>query len=348
MANQIFILDPSDKTPQAVTPLTFAGLGLKERADLEEWIKVNPDILGTKLLVIKDEYDRFEKSDKRLDLLALDDLGKLVIIELKRDAAGSLADLQAVRYAAFCSTLTLSEVVDLLAEYAEISVESAKQRVQEFVTNAPTELLVNGEFAKLDNKPRIILAAGGFDDQELTSCVLWLRSFGVDISCVELAPYQIGDGKHLILVPRVIIPLPEAKVYLMGTEKKEAEQERPAGGKRENYTKESLEVLDSCFELIRGIAPGAQPSYKQQFVGITLNGQANNFAQFFPRKQLIKAHAFVVDRDVWVKKLEQAGVETLPGGELDGSARFRLKIADVSEHHDLLIELFTAAYQNYG
>jgi len=28
-----------------------------------------------------------------------------------------------------------------------------------------------------------------FDDQEVTSCVLWLRSFGLDISCVEITPY---------------------------------------------------------------------------------------------------------------------------------------------------------------
>lgn len=159
MANQIFILDPSDKTSLTVKPIKFAELGLKERADLEEWIKVNPDILGTRILIIKDEYEGFEKSDKRLDLLAIDDRGKVVIVELKRDAAGSLADLQAIRYAAFCSTLTFEQVVDLLAEYTKVSGEAAKQKIQEFVADAPPSLLdANGEFSKLDNKPRIILA----------------------------------------------------------------------------------------------------------------------------------------------------------------------------------------------
>jgi hypothetical protein len=158
--------------------VSFAELGVKERQHLEEWIKKNPAILGSDdLLLIASEYDRFDKSGKRLDLLALDRDGKLVIIELKRDAAKSLADLQAIRYAAFCSTLTFEDVVSLYSQFADFTAEKASETIQEFVKKP--------EF-KLDNKPRIILAAGGFDDQELTSCVLWLRNFGVDISCVEI------------------------------------------------------------------------------------------------------------------------------------------------------------------
>ena len=218
-------------------------------------------------------------------------------------------------------------------------MEVAKREFQEFVEDP--------DFSKLDNKPRIILAAGGFGDQELTSCVLWLRSFGVDISCVELAPYRASDEKRLILVPRVIIPLPEAEAYLVGTEKKEAEQGKTAGGKREDYSKESLDVLDACFEVLRAVVPNAQPSYKQQFIGITLNGQPNNFATFNPRKKLVRAKAYVNDRDAWVKKLEQAGLEVLPGGRPEGSARFRLKMSDVGAHRGLLTELFTAAYKDW-
>jgi hypothetical protein len=67
------------------------------------------------------------------------------------------------------------------------------------------------------------LAAGGFDDPEVTSCVLWLRSFGVDIACVEITPYRLPDNR-IALVPRVIIPLPETKDYMVSAEEKEAEQ----------------------------------------------------------------------------------------------------------------------------
>src|SRR5574337_296738 len=216
MGNEIILVDPQTGKPQTTKPVSFAELGVRERRDLEEWIKTNTDILGSRLLIITTEYDKFDKSDKRLDLLALDEEGKLVVVELKRDVLRTLADLQAIRYAAFCSSLTFDSVVQLRAEYAKISEDAAKREIREFVEDPG--------FSILDKKPRIILAAGSIEDQELTSCVLWLREFGVDIRCVEITPYRIAENGQLILVPRVIIPLPQAEAYIVSAEKKEATQ----------------------------------------------------------------------------------------------------------------------------
>src|SRR5713226_115158 len=111
MKNRIVLMDQGKSL--TLTQTSFAELLVKERQDLEEWNKANPDILGAELLLITSEYDRFDKSDLRLDLMAIDRKGKLVIIELKRDVKGTLADLQALRYAAFCSTMTFQDVVNL-------------------------------------------------------------------------------------------------------------------------------------------------------------------------------------------------------------------------------------------
>jgi hypothetical protein len=216
MRNEIILLDPITGKSKTVGRLSFAELKTKELQDLEKWIESNPDILGVKLLIITSEYDKFDKSDKRLDLLAIDEDGTLTVIELKRDAAGTLADLQAIRYAAFCSTMTLDRVTELRSDYTKKDKETAEREIREFV----------GDTDLLKQKPRIILAAGGFDDQELTSCVLWLRQFGVDISCVEITPYRTDESPDLILVPRVIIPLPETEQFMIGAERKEAEETR--------------------------------------------------------------------------------------------------------------------------
>jgi hypothetical protein len=68
---------------------------------------------------------------KRLDLLALDEEGTLTIIELEGDAAGTLADLQAIRYAAFCSTMTIPRIIELRAEYTKKDKDSAEREIQE-------------------------------------------------------------------------------------------------------------------------------------------------------------------------------------------------------------------------
>ena len=48
-----------------------------------------PRHLGEDLLIIGKEFSGFDRTNERLDLLAVDEDGKLVIIELKRDHTGS-------------------------------------------------------------------------------------------------------------------------------------------------------------------------------------------------------------------------------------------------------------------
>ena len=239
-------MDSQKRLPETLKPLKFSELGVRERQDLEEWIKTNPDILGTKLLIITTEYNRFYKSDKRLDILALDENGKLVVVELKRDVSRSLADLQAIRYAAFCSQMTLPQLVQERAKYAKTDIEQAEQEIQDFVSEKP--------LTKLDNKPRIIIAAGSFDDQELMSCVLWLRNFKVDITCVEIAPYKAPKDDRLILVPRIIVPLPEAHNYIVGIENKEASQ-----GELSPLERQYLERNDQILKQFRTLMPDRAP-----------------------------------------------------------------------------------------
>src|SRR5690348_4083303 len=54
----------------------------------------NPSMLGEDLLIVSSEFRKFDKSKVRPDVLALSRNGQLVIVELKRDAAGTSADLQ--------------------------------------------------------------------------------------------------------------------------------------------------------------------------------------------------------------------------------------------------------------
>ena len=224
--DRIYLVDETSKQLTGVRPVPFAQIGVRERADLEQWVLSNPEILGEELLVISSEFDRFEGSKRRLDVLALDKSGALVVIELKLDLARSHADLQALRYAAFCSTMTMEDVVKAHAAFEGCSVDEAEGKIAEF--------LEGEDLPELDDKPRIILAAGSLDDQELTSAVLWLRSFGVDISCVELKPYQTPDDGKIVLAPRVVIPIPEAREYIIGVERK-AEKKRIDSQGRAEY-----------------------------------------------------------------------------------------------------------------
>jgi hypothetical protein len=218
----LFSVDRASKTATPVPASTFAGMDLKERYDIQEWVLSTPTLLGEELLVVSTEFDRFDRTSERLDVLAIDRAGKLVVVELKRTAAGTAAELQALRYAAFCSAFSLEDVAELLAKHVRdregepLTTEDARDRILSFV--------INPAFQALDDKPRIILAAQEFP-AEITATVLWLRSFGMEVSCVRLTPYRVAE--HLVVDSNVLIPLPEAQEFLVRRARKDVEQAGP-------------------------------------------------------------------------------------------------------------------------
>ena len=80
----------------------FADLNLHERRHLQEWLANQPDALGEDLLIIQKEFDRFADTRERLDLLALDKDGSLVVIEntlaLRRRKDRADSPLRQLRY----------------------------------------------------------------------------------------------------------------------------------------------------------------------------------------------------------------------------------------------------------
>jgi hypothetical protein len=212
----LYVYDKKKKVLAPCRETEFGAHGLLERQDLAKWIELNPAILGEELLIITSEYDRFDKTNERLDLLAIDRDGNLVVIELKRDDSGKSVDLQALKYAAYCSTLRLADLVEMHIRHqkhkgTDLSAESAQQAILDFI--------VNDDFEEFNDRPRIMLVAREFRP-EVTASVLWLRKFGMDITCVKWDPYELSED-CVAFNSSVLIPLPEAKDYIIQTEKKE-------------------------------------------------------------------------------------------------------------------------------
>ena len=118
---QLFRVHPESRKTDKIEEVDFSRLGLKERKDIQEWVADNPSILGEDLLIIGKEFRGFDLTNERLDLLAVDSDGRLVIIELKRDDTGANAHWQAIKYASYLRRATAEQIVGMLAEYKKIS-----------------------------------------------------------------------------------------------------------------------------------------------------------------------------------------------------------------------------------
>lgn len=207
---QLFRINPENRESERIEEVDFASLGFQERRDIQEWVAANPGILGEGLLVIGKEFSGFDRTDERLDLLAVDADGKLVIIELKRDDTGADAHWQAIKYASYLHRATAEEIVRMLAEYAEVSESEAADQLLRHL-NAD-------DFVALNNDQRIILASHRFAP-EVTSAALWLneKAPGEDlITCVQLTPYRDGQVGSLYVQANPIIPVPGVDEYVIG------------------------------------------------------------------------------------------------------------------------------------
>ena len=94
----LYTVEGAKATPAERMTLTQAGL--LERQHLQEWVIAHPEILGEDVLIITFEFDRWMTGAgattwERLDVLALDRAGRLIVAELKRDIAPDAVMVQA-------------------------------------------------------------------------------------------------------------------------------------------------------------------------------------------------------------------------------------------------------------
>lgn len=198
----------------------FSELGFRERDHLQEWIAKNPDVLGEEdeLLIIQKEFDGFNDTNERLDLLALNKKGDLVIIENKLDDSGRDVVWQALKYTSYCSTLSTSQVINIYQDYLNkrSTDENAKANIMEFMgVEQEDELLLNR------HDQSIIFVANHYR-KEVTSTVLWLLDHDINIKCFRATPFKMGD--EVLLQIDQIIPLPETQQFMIDAKEKQKEE----------------------------------------------------------------------------------------------------------------------------
>lgn len=214
----MYIINKETNRIEKIESTTFKQLGFKEREHLQEWIANNPTCLNEDLLIIQKEFDGFNDTSERLDLLALDKQGNLVIIENKLDDTGRDVTWQVLKYSSYCSTLNATQIIAIFNQYLlkNGSSERAEDLLEEFLeTEDFKEKLNKG------NSQRIIMIAGEFR-KEVTSTVLWLLNYGLRLQCFKATPFCLNE--QLFLNMEQIIPIKEAEDFVISMANKSREE----------------------------------------------------------------------------------------------------------------------------
>lgn len=289
----MFTVDHQANRIKAVKTKTFSELGFTERKHLQEWLAHEPSALGEELLIIQKEFDGFDDTRERLDLLALDKDGNLVIIENKLDDSGRDVVWQSLKYASYCASLTKLQIVEIFQQYinryekqssnetGSFEERDASAQICEFL-DAPDldEVKIN-----LGNSQRIMMVAANFR-KEVTSTALWLLGQGINIQCFKVTPHSLGE--QLLINIDQIIPTPEAKELMIGISAKEAEEKstevvlKNRHNVRRQYWEQALEVFqNSHCQLYDNISPS-----KDHWLSAGSGLSACPFALIFLQKEL--------------------------------------------------------------
>ena len=240
----------------------FASLPIGDKAtaheaDLEALLADNPNLIEAgdeeTLLIIGRQVPT--ATGKWMDLVAIDNDGALILIEVKRDAKDvkarrDNAEIQAVRYAASLATLkTVDElVVKLYAPYIEkyqdedrkahgggrTAVEWARKKLREFIDqNDITPERVN-------HAQKIVLIGAGFD-RDTTSAAAWMAENGLPLRVIEVRPYNLGDGFALDV--QQIIPPPASEGYFVDVTARRSSKKKQSTGTTTRTTRPRVKEL---------------------------------------------------------------------------------------------------------
>ena len=198
---------------EEVVSIPFGQAKIAEVADLQRILRTLPDVLEDGLLILAKEFSRWQDAKRRIDLLALDDTGRLVVIELKIGDTGAHMELQAIRYAAMVEVLTSADIIEAHQKYLnDLKAEGTAVEEEDAVESVRRRLEANDLEEIHTGNPRIMLVSEGFST-ELTTSVLWLNERRLDITCIQLQAYS--NGSELLLEASQVIPIPGTEGLLV-------------------------------------------------------------------------------------------------------------------------------------
>jgi len=168
---------------------------LNEEKRLEQWIMEDPLIIGQDLLLvghqIRTTYGGF------IDILAMDSIGNLVIIELKRDKTPREVVAQILDYASWVRTLGITELQSISSKRLQNGLEDAF--FQHFGVTIPES--VNASHS-------MIIVASEMDDSSQRIVEYLAEEHGININTVFFSFFQSDNqellGRAWLLNPSVV------------------------------------------------------------------------------------------------------------------------------------------------
>jgi hypothetical protein len=232
------LLEVNEARASVLSPVAFQGR--VDELTLERWIVDEPELAGEPMLVVGRQLAEFEEDQGRLDVLAIDTLGELVLIELKVTENFRVTDLQALAYAGAYATRPPEDLAETLRRtlqrasetlpatgtgdangarsglnpIAAVSLEDAKAVVVQFLELEDFSDWEPSQYV------RIKLVAPSFPRRVLKT-VKWLGDvYDMPIEAIAVRLFEDRDGRYSLSFER-ILPLPGEEEFDLTVRRRE-------------------------------------------------------------------------------------------------------------------------------
>lgn len=283
-------IDRKAKTFATLATPSLADAAISERYDLQEYICNTPEAffaeLGRRMFYVAKELMPSDDVQDRIDILAIDQEGCAVVIELKR-GNHKLQVLQAISYAGMISKWDPKDFLSLLspdrqealADFLEVDVE------------------------EINRRQKIILVAEAFDYGVLVSAEWLTERHGVDIACCRLALATDVATHSEYLVCSNVYPAPELVHQAI---KRSHASTAVTTMKWENWEKALTDITNPhVASFFKQLSDAGQEQYlRKRILRFRVNGKRRWFAAARKKLAYVWQHGrFQGDLEFWKLRL---------------------------------------------
>jgi hypothetical protein len=312
-------LNRSQKSFVRLPQRTMSESGLLEREDIQAMITASPEHffeeLGERITLLAQEVCPDDHVDDRIDLLAADEDGSAVVIELKR-GNHKMHLLQALSYAGMLSNLDGPKFIERVARFARKSTTQIEETIEDFV---------EGGVAVINHSQRVILLAEEFDYSVLITAEWLSDKYKVDVRCYRLR-LAADQGAEFLTCERVY---PPAELTEQAARVRRLTSEYAA---RYQSWDEALASIDNTaiVDFFKQEIDGGRTGYVARKI---LNWYQDGHRRFWVAARKSFAYGwqmgrFQGDLEFWRSKLGGADADVAIVGRHNNRVRFRLRTSE--------------------
>jgi len=178
--------------------------------------------------------------------------------------------------------------------------------------------------------------------EDITSRFLNVISlFNGFIPLIAIQLNAIKIGEQISLISTTV--LDQMILGLVAEDEEQEKTDRSYWEKR--GTKGTVSMADEVLEIIKEFQPGFELNYNKFYIGLTQNGQSNNFVILRPKKAFLRLEIRLSKSDEVEEKMTEIGLDLMDYDSRNGRYKIRLIKNDIKKHSGILKEILLKSYE---